>query len=84
MARIAFWYKLDPWKLSLSQRQGLYLNIPAVRAEGTLYDIASNNPTSETVFSLVRDAAASKQEADRTIMAIAAKQLEQKLKGESS
>jgi hypothetical protein len=36
LADLAFWYGMDPWKLTPTQRIALYNNLPRVKAQNTL------------------------------------------------
>lgn len=37
-ARLAYWYGLDPFRLTREQRLGLLLNLPAVQAQRKLFE----------------------------------------------
>lgn len=76
-ARIAFFYGIDPYRLTRSQRRGLLWNIPRLQAEETLRDMAAKTGrmTADLLHRLVHQATGDEAQADQARFEFLAAQL---------
>lgn len=54
MAKLAYWYKIDPYRLTAQQRIGLIQNLPVVQAQQRLADGNFSATDYEGVYRLVK------------------------------
>lgn len=54
MAKVAYWYKIDPYQLSQQRRHGLLMNLPVVQAQQRVADGNFEATNYEHIYELVK------------------------------